>query len=573
MNGTDPFALLLEEDDEDIPSKDHQDIACLYINEAASFATLTIDAAFLEDAQYTEKMRILLRYLQSHDLSRLSQFTISVLSLDKALVLLDSDVLFGMQYLLRCCKTSLTSLVLLCSAYRDRAAPFNEMPAPLDNAVLSSMFDSMHASASDFELRNVVVSWSPVRRLNYGELTRGIVGLLNTQPRLNKQMYLSLLLPSDWLMHTRNAKALSDAFRTCTAWASLKLVFDRSAQWLTFERTQPVTDILHSLSTNPCIQRLELHLDRSDFGPHFDVVTKALAECVRNKTVLNEGGAFALSLVLNEGMFDVVSALCENERVRLSELSLRQGSAEWDNKTIALVCDVLESGEHDIGELVLDGIFISKYHFGMYKVVGFDQLVACLTKADDDDDDDAHAVEVHTVDMGTIVSDEGDEIYNAHVLSLIADSRVWLNSITVRYERLSTGLAPMMEAFFRRLAREFECVRAIEEALRGVFGAQDVRRVIVDFCKLHCFELYIVDEQYYGNGSDKAVKLEMQMQRLEYKQYLFAFAESLGMPFTPSNAEENRLELRAMARQICVHDVGIWRHSTKRADRCVSTIL
>ncbi len=189
----------------------------------------------------------------------------------------------------------------------------------------------------------------------------------------------------------------------------------------------------------------------------------------------------------------LLDALYDNENICLNEFALYRNGSNWDSKTIELICDLVESDQHKILNLVLQGDFVSIYSFGRYKVVGFDKLVNCLVnKEDEKEDNDENMFELKRINIGNILDDGDSDIYNEYVIKLIEECNIWLGSITRTYEKFNGNFTEIIQAFFNRLKIVYKSLKGIENELLTIFGMDDIVNVIVEFCKMEYFEIFIL---------------------------------------------------------------------------------
>eukprot|EP01084_Bolivina_argentea_P175483 303880_1 len=589
----DPFALLLEEDSDD-QYEEEKNIPCLQINN--NELDLTIEDWLFADDKYTDKIRVLLKYLK-HDKDLTSNkyktFDLTIDLTEKELEIQENNPLYGLKYILDLSKQYMTSLSIYITAYRDlRQLPFNNPPDPLDNDVLVNIFEIIQESISKYKLSNLSIQWIPVHTSNYNQFTNGIIDILNIKPnqitQTQKQIPISILFTSEWLEYLSNSnqKALINAIENCQICKELTLGFDKSNIRSPFDENalKSMVLIFNAIENNSCIQSLNIVENNFSVSNNINEndcnIVNALAKCLQYKTISKtlKDNNFSLDLQFDqhndflpskENLHLLLNALYANENICLNEFALCNTDDEtnWDSKTIELICDLLKSDSHRIVNLILEG------HFHRYKVVGFDKLVNCLVNSGEnkEDEENENIFELNKINIGYILdinngdSYDGDsDIYNEYVIKLIEQCNIWLESITIKYEKFNGNITQVIQAFFNRLKVVYVSLKSIENELLKIFEGEDIVNLIVDFCKMERFEIFIMDlsdrHDFYSGGGGEPKRPELSTERAEFRHCLYEFLGKI----------EYQMTAYKFVKEICINSVAIWKGVVKKANTCVS---
>ena len=268
-----------------------------------------------------------------------------------------------------------------------------------------------------------------------------------------------------------------------------------------------------------------------------------------------------------DDMSGILEALLENEDIALHRLRLKCGG-EWDSNSMRLLCDVINDEVHCITDLEVSGLFVSAYHFGTVHVVGFDKLVECLTAEPEDGGGDEDGgggggggVKVQRLKVGII--DDEEDVFHGLALQLIEGCAMWMDEIHISFRKFTASFTEIIESFLKHLQSIYVSMHVMQQELKRIFAGRDIVCLVMDFCKMGGFRLHIVD-------SEEAHDLEMD--RAEFRDCLYAFFKEIGFAFTRNDSEQNRIEFNNFSRMIAAEGVGIWRGEFARPESCVSKL-
>eukprot|EP01083_Nonionella_stella_P135945 413514_1 len=565
------FAFLLEEDSEDDYKEETNigSIPCLKVDDSRNCIELTIEDWLFGD-QYSEKMQMLLKYLK-HDKefskhNKYKRFDLNMDLTQKELEIQTNDALFVLKYILELSKKFMTTLSIDITAYASRTTPFNDVPHALDSNLLRHIFEIIRESVCRYRLQCVTIHWIPVNVSNYMQIQDGIQDILNSKPtQKDKQISMNILIACSWMsrLHAFDPnESFINAIKQCAICNDLTLTFDKDTTWSTFdtESLKNMVRIFNALACNRCVTSLSLFVDNfvtnnTEYVTH---VVSALGDCLRDAKAIQSLSLSFDANINQRDLHSILDALYDNDNIGLNSLSLYRSGTNFDSKSIRLICDLLESEQHRMVHLTLDGEFVSSYCFGVYKMVGFDALVDCLLSAED--------IELQTVSIA-IISDDGDsDIYTEYVIQLIRECNIWLGSITVKYERFDS-MTRIIDAFFHRLQRVYESLECAQTELSGILDRQeDIVNLIVDFCKMDECNIFIIDNEENNNSMD------LTTERAEFREYLYSFFNKISFEVTPKLAK-NRNEFQKLSQTVSSSAIGIYKHRSKEPSSCVSLIL
>ena len=595
MNNKDPFALLLQsdddDDDDDKNDKQQHDIKHLTINNDSNTIDLIIDDSFF-DIDYTDNFRQILKFLKNDkyltEKKKYKRFNLMIDLREKEIEILENgEPLYVIKYLLEFSKFYLTELIIDITAYNSRPVPFNnnDIPQPLDNPLLISIFNIITQCISKYKLNYLLIHWIPVNIDNYIQFTDGMISILNAKKSKENQgsLTLNILFTSQWVENLSNyhETELVEAIKNCENCDDLYLKFDKVTSWLPFNEIglKSMELIFNAIRENVYIDKLSICADNFDSnGIDYDI-TNSLSECLENKKNLS-----SLKLLFDaqsnddflfksdQDVCQILDALYENENICLKEFYLNRNGTKWSSKEIGLICDLIESDENKIELLVINGDFVSEYSFGMMKIVGFDKLVNCLidNDQDDDDDEDEDILELKVLRVGTILDDESIDIYDEYVVKLIENCNSFLNEITIIYEKYQqVSFTQIIDSFFNHCFIIYQTINCIKKELNVIFKMKenDVIQLICDYSKLESFQIFIIDE------SDNQNNIDLTTERAEFRDCLYAFFDKIQFKFTKGNSEQNRKEFQKFAKCISIDEIGIYRSKYKTASSCVSVVL
>ena len=594
----DPLAALLEEDD--LEQYDNLDeIPCLEYQDAEQLC-LDISDLLSGEQEYAQNVKRIISHLSkhadsSHDIN-IRYHPLTVLECQAY------DPLYGLKHILHSAKTNLKRLSLSIDAVHCADETYGEVTEPLNSSLLSQIFGIIRDCISNHKLTVLDIQWVPVHAVNYDPIICGLIEILSISSNRPKSIGISMWITSEWLDYWDPVlqKQFATALRDCTLCSTLNVTLFQSHRWSRFsgKGILSIIPILDAIGCNPFIDTLSLDLEHIDHAVNYrnpalgvrgtfdSKLVSALIRCFETKTVrnisddhsddLHNDQHFTLNLncasssdsedwwMSMDDMSRILEALLENEDIALDRLRVKCGG-EWDYKSMRLLCDLMEDEVHCISDLEISGLFVSAYHFGTVQVVGFDQLVDCLTADSYDDDEDEEdgggEVEVQRLKVG-IIEDEED-VFHGLVLQLIEGCAVWMEEIHISFRKFSASFTEIMESFLKHLQSIYVVMRVIEEELKRIFEGRDIVCLVMDFCKMGGFRLHIID-------SEEAHDLEMD--RAEFRDCLYALFEEIEFEFTRNDSEQNRIEFNSFSQMIAGAGIGIWRGNTKSPENCVSKL-